>query len=75
MEPEKGQEETLNVFFEAVGTRLVEMKDSDADLVNILKAHILKETPEHNAVNQAKDAIIKLARSRANSKKMEADNG
>ena len=74
MEPEKGQEETLDTFLEAVGTRLVEMTGSDADLVSILKTHILKKTPEQNAVPLAVEAIITLADKRANPQRMEADN-
>lgn len=75
VEPGARPEETLDAFLETVGNRLKESKENDADLADILKAHILKENPEANAVAQAKNAILELANKRANPKKMEADNG
>jgi hypothetical protein len=67
--------ETPTAILDALGDDLGAKEGVDIDLANILKSHILKAAPAHNAVFQAKDAIPKLAGKRADSTKSEASNG
>jgi len=67
--------ETPDAFLTALGESLKAKAGVDADLAAILSTHILKATPEQNAVVQAKDAIVKLASERANPPKVEVTNG
>lgn len=75
MQNEKKVEETPEAFLDALGASLNNDEGGDANLTEILKAHILKTTPAQNAVVQAKDAILKLAGERASPPKPEVANG
>lgn len=62
----ENRENTIGDFFETLGKRLRVEENADIELVDILRAHVLKASPNSNAVAQAKNAIMKLAEDRAN---------
>jgi hypothetical protein len=65
------QEQTLGSFWSAVGTKLSDRAGVDRALVDVIAKHLLTPTPGKDAVAQAKDAILDLARERATSPKAE----
>ncbi len=67
--------ETPEAFLRALGDRLKGNEGVDADLTDILRTYILKAAPVQNAVAQGKDAILKLARERANAPKPAVADG
>lgn len=67
--------DTPDVFLIALGESLKGKEGVDVGLADILRTHILKAAPAQNAVTQAKDAILKLARERANPPEPEVANG
>jgi hypothetical protein len=71
MEVDNKAGETPDVFLSALGEILKKDPQVDLGLVDILEAHILKSSPDPNAVVQAKDAIVKLAAGRAEPPKSE----
>ncbi|WP_156941819.1 hypothetical protein [Mesorhizobium sp. LSJC255A00] len=74
MEAAAESADTPDTFLKALGESLEGKDVADAGLADILKMHILK-APAQKAIAQAKDAILKLARERANPPKPEVANG
>ena len=62
------------MFLAEVGKALSEEEGGDVELADILTEHLLTTTPAKDAVAQAKNAISKLAGTRAASK-AETDHG
>ena len=60
-------------FLAALTKDLKADKEADADLANILGAHILKVDPSQSCVAEAKAAIETLAKKRAQPKPEQAD--
>jgi hypothetical protein len=70
-----GKPESPEAFLTGLGKTLREKEGVDAGLADILATHLLTAAPAKDAVAQAKDGIIKLARERATPPKTEADSG
>jgi anti-sigma factor ChrR (cupin superfamily) len=66
--------ETPESFLVALSKALKEAEGVDADVADILVSHLLTVTPAKNAVTSAKDAILKLAETRAASARELADS-
>lgn len=62
-------------FLESLGQALREKENIDTGLADILAKHLLTATPTTDAVAKAKNAIMKLAATRADPPKPEADGG
>lgn len=62
---EEQSTETSEEFLVGVSERLHAGPDTDIDLADILKVHILQTAPANDAVVKAKAAIIELAQKRA----------
>lgn len=75
VEGEAESADTPDTFLKALGENLKGKDVVDAGQADILKMHILKAAPAQKAVAQANDAILKLARERANPPKPEVANG
>ena len=58
-----------------MGKTLLEKEGVDTDLANILVTHLLSAKPAADAVTQAINAIIKLARERAMPPNAEPQDG
>lgn len=67
--------ETPAEFLASVGTALLREKNIDVGLADILVKHLLTAEPMANAPKNAKDAIMKLARERADPAKAEVTDG
>jgi hypothetical protein len=67
--------EEPEVFLASLGESLSEMEGVDKELVEILKAHLLKVSPASDAVTQANKAIQKLAGQRAHPPNPEESHG
>ena len=75
MEGEAKEPETPATFLTSLGQSLRNQEGVDIDLVDILRAHILKASPTQDAVAQAKAAIVELAGKRANPPERGEPNG
>lgn len=62
-------------FLVDLGTALRKREDVDVGLADILARHLLTAAPAVDALTKAKDAILKLARDRANPPKPEVSDG
>ena len=69
------EQETPAEFLERFGCALRNRTEIDAGLANVLATHVLKANPAIDAVAIAKNAILELARERANAPKPGAANG
>jgi hypothetical protein len=67
--------ETPAEFLKGLGAALVKEENIDLGLANILAKHVLTAEPMADALNKAKDAILKLARERADPPKPEVADG
>jgi hypothetical protein len=75
MESEVEAADTPDAFLKTLAESLKGQEGADADMADILNAHILKTAPEPNAVALAKNAILKLAGERAKPSKLEVAGG
>jgi hypothetical protein len=66
---------TPDEFLKVVAEILKDEEGVDSSMTEILQTHILKAAPAQNAVAQARDAILNLARERARLSTLEADDG
>jgi VIT1/CCC1 family predicted Fe2+/Mn2+ transporter len=73
VQEEVGPAETPDVFLAGVAEALKACADMDADLASILSDHLLTETPNSNAVANAKAAIVALAVKRAAPAEVQTD--
>ena len=62
-------------FFSAMAKKLQSVKGIDIELSEILITHLLKDNPDSSATDNALNATVKLARSRATSKGKDAADG
>jgi hypothetical protein len=67
--------ETPAEFLASLGTALLEEENIDLGLADILAKHLLTASPMADALKKAKDAILKLARERADPPKPEVADG
>ncbi len=54
-------------FLRELGDDLLQVEGVDADVVEVLREHVLVPNPSEDAVHQAVDGLIRLARQRADS--------
>jgi hypothetical protein len=67
--------QTIELFLTALGRDLQNQDEADPDLIDIVKDHILKTSPNDDAVSRAKTAIVELAQRRAVPPKADDPNG
>jgi hypothetical protein len=75
METKAKPTETSASFLDTLGDELRGKEGVDVDLVNILRTQILTAAPSLNAVAESKEAILTLARERAERAGREPSDG
>ena len=65
----------IDDFFDDLGNRLKAEEGADVELVDILKTHVLRTSPDSDAVARAKNEIVKLAEERARAEQSGASSG
>ncbi len=73
--PIAAEVETPSDFLANLGNALREMENVDVGLADVLAKHLLTAAPTVDALTKAKDAILKLARERADPPKSEVADG
>jgi hypothetical protein len=67
--------DTSEEFLKSLAESLRSEENIDLGMADILVNHIIKVAPTLDAIDQAKDAILKLASERAQSAELEVTNG